>query len=163
LTTTAPLSAQEWSHEQIDAFVKVIVKDAPPDRWDVTHMGHDGWQLADKVRFDKSEWPIVTGWVLFHWVTPHTMKDGKIESFTILRQTVDCAGDRLQLLQIVNYDAKRHVIKSGSTTTPDWNETVPGSLGEALLTDTCAYWETHDPGRASKPPETVALPPPGKR
>lgn len=91
---------------------------------------------ADTSRFADIDSSVTEVWVRWRWTKPH--KVGKLPVFTSELDKIrfTCDPQRLRNMREVNYGKSGDVV-GGSDEASDWEEPVPDSIGEELVTNLC--------------------------
>jgi hypothetical protein len=93
--------------------------------------------FADLNSFRAGTDGFLSGWI--KWVEVDQLENGRRFAHRIMRTRLDCEGSRLATLSATYYSASGDLVDSWRNTYAEWQDAIPDSLGEFLITEICGY------------------------
>jgi len=106
-------------------------------RWEPLTVGEQMGVAYDPQRASRLADGTLDVWTRWDHAGYETNDDGSRYDSTVEHMRIDCAGERMMTLQLIEYDGTR-VVSTLTPPRPDWEPTVPETLGEQVIQGICS-------------------------
>jgi hypothetical protein len=106
-------------------------------RWEPLTVGERMGVAYDPQRASRLADGTLDVWTRWDHAEHESNDDGSRYDSTLEHMRIDCAGERMMTLQLIEYDGTR-VVNTLTPPRPDWEPTVPETLGEQVIQGICS-------------------------